>query len=75
MNDDTILVGLFFLAIWWLFGSIAVMSAARVRGRSGGAWFWMGIFVGPILAILCLLAYPEIEDQPSETESLSGDAS
>lgn len=72
MSSDAILL---LFAVWWFLGSMAVMYAAEARGRSSGAWFWMGMFMGPILAVLCLLAYPEIEKNPDEIESSSPEPS
>lgn len=59
MNDytDAIQIGVLILAGWWIAASFAVSLAAAKRGRSMGVWFWTSIFVGPILAVLLLLAY------------------
>lgn len=56
-SDQTILLVLFLVA-WWIAASSAVASAAKKRSRSGTAWFWLSIVLGPVFAILLLIAYP-----------------
>jgi hypothetical protein len=42
---------------WWVFGSIAVSFAAEEKGRSIGAWLFLGFLISPILAAILLLTY------------------
>jgi hypothetical protein len=61
-ESDVMVFALILVVMWWIFGSIAVGVAAQKRGRSGGAWFGMSIALGPILAVLLLLAYPSVTE-------------
>jgi hypothetical protein len=45
-------------AVWWFLASIAVATAAQKRGRSGSAWLGLSVGLGPLFAIILLLAYP-----------------
>jgi hypothetical protein len=59
MTDLDVLVPMIILVVlWWLLASIAVAIAARQRGRSGSAWFELSVGLGPLFAIILLLAYP-----------------
>jgi hypothetical protein len=68
MDDyiGAIQIGVVVLAVWWLISSIAIGLAAEKRGRGLGAWFWISIFLGPILAALLLLAYPIVETDEAD---------
>jgi len=57
---------IFFIAVWWIAASVAVMMAAGERGYRVGRWFFAGIFFGPIFAILLLIAQPP-ERRASDT--------
>jgi len=45
------------LLFWWILASYAVASAAKKNGMSEWTWFFWSIVVGPIFAVLLLLAY------------------
>ncbi len=57
-QDYFILLGLAFIA-WWVLGAFAVMYAAQKRGYNSGNWLITGLFFGPLLASLFLIANPE----------------
>ena len=45
-------------SIWWILASVAVCMAADKRGRERGSWFFLSLFMGPVFAVLVLIAYP-----------------
>ena len=63
-------VAILLLIVWWLTGSFAVALAAGKRGRDRGPWFFVSLFLGPIFAILLLIAHPiELDDETEESEA------
>jgi hypothetical protein len=56
-SDCLPFLGIIFV-IWWIAAAFVVGTAADVRGRKRGPWFWLSFFLGPILAVLLLIAFP-----------------
>ena len=52
-------------AAWWVAASIAVSQAAHKWGRLRGPWLFLSLFLGPVFAVLVLMAYP-LEDVKGE---------
>jgi hypothetical protein len=46
--------------VLWASAAIFIAIAARQKGRSGVAWFFLGLVLGP-LAFMALLALPTLE--------------
>ncbi len=55
---ELVWLGILFGAIWWVLASVAVCMAADKRGRERGPWFFLSLFMGPVFAVLVLIAYP-----------------
>lgn len=51
---------IFFL---WLILAALVGVVAGLRGRNGGIWFVLAVYVSPLIAGLLVLALPRIEGQ------------
>nr|BDD47779.1 hypothetical protein 3 [bacterium] len=50
------MVELLFWFLFWFFAAWAVMVFAVKRDRSGPAWFFLSLFLTPVLTLLFLLA-------------------
>lgn len=69
LDSDYVSLVLVLLAVWWIAASFAVMTDATRRGYSGGTWFFAGLFLNPMFAILLLLVFPaksEVDDVEAE---------
>jgi hypothetical protein len=44
----------------WLVFAVVVGVAADHRGRSGFGWFLLSVFISPLLAVLFLIALPNL---------------
>jgi len=51
-----------FIVLIWLAFSIFVGIRAKARGRSAMAWFFISIFLTPVLAVLALFLLPELNN-------------
>jgi hypothetical protein len=47
-------------------------SDLEKRGRDKGAWFFLSLLLGPLLAVLLLIAYPQEETAGEEKGARSG---
>ena len=59
-DPDFSILCLGLLVCWWIAASIAVKFAAQKRGYDGGIWLCAGLFLGPIFAVLLLIAHPPL---------------
>jgi len=60
--SDSAGLGIILFIIWWLAAAVAIKSAAKARGYTGSTWFWASIVLGPFLAVLLLIAYPQRDE-------------
>ena len=61
-RDEAAVTFVFFLVIWIpLAGGVA--AAGEARGRSGVGWFFAAFFFSPFIAILLLLAFPNLKQE------------
>jgi len=49
-------------AIWFVL-AVFIAGAADSRGRSAFGWFVISIFLSPLLAVLLLLAFPNVRQE------------
>jgi hypothetical protein len=62
--DSTFTLG--FLLVW-IVTCLLVARVANNKGRSGGAWFILSLFISPLLTLIALLAMPTV-DAPGSTK-------
>jgi len=51
------------MIILWIVLSIVIGVAATARGRNGIGWFFISIFLSPIIAVLLLLVFPNLKQE------------
>jgi hypothetical protein len=57
--------------IAWIFFSALVSMAAGKRGRPDAwAWFFLSLFISPLLSFLLLIALPRWKDRKPEVKSV-----
>src|SRR5271154_4457487 len=58
VDSDMVALGAILLIVWWFLASAAVSKAAGQRGHNNATWFFLALFLGPIFAVLLLIAHP-----------------
>jgi hypothetical protein len=59
------MAGVLALAVLWLYLSGAILTAwlAAAKGRNGVVWFFIALFVSPVLSLIALAGAPVFVDE------------
>lgn len=49
--------------IIWFVLCLCIAGAASERGREGAAWFFLAFFLSPLIAVILLLAFPNLKHE------------
>lgn len=55
----------FVAAIAYLFVAGVVAAAASERGRSALLWFCLAVLITPVIGLLALIAFPNLDGEPT----------
>jgi hypothetical protein len=62
------------IILFWLLFSVVAGIAAGARGRNGGAWFLLAIFISPLLGLMLILVLPNLRQEQRVRQMREQDA-